>query len=74
MSNTKGWSEFHMDYISHYGNVGDGRRATVCKYGEAFVELLLWYQGCGFNPKKVEFRSVLEAQEYGKAWVDGEIL
>ena len=38
------------------------------------MKLLLWYQGCGFNPKKMEFRSVLEAQEYGKVWVDGEIL
>lgn len=69
--NTKQWSNLHLDYITHYGDMMDYRRATVCTViADSVYELSKWYNGCGFNPETVRFDSMEAAKKAGEEWVN----
>lgn len=63
------WSPLYLDYITHYGNTSDLRRASVCKVGDSW-ELSKWWKGCGFNPQTQWYDSIEEAKEAGELWTE----
>lgn len=66
---TKQWSNLHLDYITHYGDVSDYRRASICVIiPNSVYQLSKWYKGCGFNPETVEFDSMEAAKKAGEEW------
>lgn len=65
--NTPRWSDLHLDYITHYGDTKDFRRATVTiSFGK--YQLSKWYKGCGFSPMLTYHESMEEAKQAGEEW------
>lgn len=67
--NVPAWSDLHLDYITHYGDMTSFRRATVTidVVGKVYT-LSKWYKGCGLNPDIVKYPSMNDAIEAGEAW------
>lgn len=65
------WSEPNCG-VTHLGQVGDLRRASIQEYG-SFATLLKWFKGCGFNPLTQDFDTVDEAKRAGDAWIKNGI-
>lgn len=61
------WSDLHLDYITHYGDTKDFRRATVCIIGTIY-QLSKWYKGCGFSPSTVNYNTFEGAKQAGEDW------
>lgn len=55
--------------VTHYGDMGKKRRATVVDYG-TFAELQKWYEGCGLQPIEETYPTADAAKAAGAEWVD----
>ncbi len=63
------WSDLHLDYITHYGDLTSFRRATVTidVVGKIYT-LSKWYKGCGFSPETVRYSNIDTAMTAGEDW------
>lgn len=69
---TKQWSNLYLDYITHYGDISDYRRASICVIvPNSIYQLSKWYKGCGFNPETVNFDNMDAAKKAGEDWTNG---
>ncbi len=69
---TKQWSNLYLDYITHYGDIHDYRRASICVIvPNSVYQLSKWYKGCGFNPETVNFDNMDAAKKAGEDWTNG---
>lgn len=67
-SQSANWSRPHYG-VSHLGNLGDNRWATVIDRG-SFAELIKWFRGCGMQPYECAFDTAGQARSAGEAWVE----
>jgi len=69
--NIMNWTPLYLDYITHYGDLGNSyRRSTVTVISDEFstYQLSKWYKGCGFSPDVVYYKSFEEAKKAGEDW------
>lgn len=58
--------------VSHSRTEGKKAYGTITERG-SWVELTLWYPGCGFNPAKQPHDSVVDARLAYNEWIKGQL-